>query len=49
MGIIGEILGTPLGYVMKLCYDVINNYAISIILFTLLSMVILIPVSLMVQ
>ena len=49
MGIIGEILGTPLGYVMKLCYDVINNYGISIILFTLLSKVILLPVSLMVQ
>ena len=26
MGLIGNILGTPLGYIMKLCYDVINNF-----------------------
>lgn len=49
MGLIGEILGTPLGYIMKLCYYVINNYGLSIIVFTLLTKVILLPVSLMVQ
>ncbi len=49
MGLIGNILGTPLGYIMKLCYDIINNYGIAVIIFTLLTKVILFPVSLMVQ
>ena len=49
MGLIGNILGTPLGYIMKLCYDVINNYGLAIIIFTLLTKVILFPISLMVQ
>lgn len=49
MGLIGNILGTPLGYIMKLCYDVINNYGMAIIIFTLFTKVILFPVSLMVQ
>lgn len=49
MGIIGNILGTPLGYVTKLCYDVIHNYGLAIIVFTLFTKVILLPVSLLVQ
>lgn len=49
MGIIGEILGTPLGYIMKFCYDIIHDYGFAIIFFTLLTKVILFPVSLMVQ
>lgn len=49
MGIIGEILGTPLGYLMKLCYVLVNDYGLAIIIFTLLTKVILFPVSLMVQ
>lgn len=49
MGLIGNILGTPLGYIMKLCYDVIGNYGMAIIIFTLFTKVILFPVSLMVQ
>lgn len=49
MGIIGDILGTPLGYIFKLCYDIIHNYGIAIIIFTLITKVILFPVSLMVQ
>lgn len=49
MGIVGEILGTPLGYIMKFCYDIIKNYGIAIIIFTLFTKVILFPVSLMVQ
>lgn len=49
MDIIGNILGVPLGYLMKLCYDLIHNYGIAIIVFTLLTKVILFPVSLMVQ
>ena len=49
MGVIGDILGTPLGYLMKFCYDIINNYGIAIIVFTLLTKVILFPISLLVQ
>lgn len=49
MGFIGDILGTPLGYILKLCYDIIHNYGIAIIVFTLITKVILFPVSLMVQ
>lgn len=49
MGIIGEILGVPLGYIFKFCYDLIQNYSVSIIVFTLLTKVILFPVSIMVQ
>ena len=49
MGIIGEILGTPLGYIMKLCYDLIHNYGFAIIVFTFFTKVILFPVSMLVQ
>lgn len=49
MGVIGEILGTPLGYLMKLCYVLVKDYGLAIIIFTLLTKVILFPVSLMVQ
>jgi YidC/Oxa1 family membrane protein insertase len=49
MDLIGEILGTPLGYVMKLCYDIFKDYGMAIIVFTLLTKVILFPVSLLVQ
>jgi YidC/Oxa1 family membrane protein insertase len=49
MDIIGTALGTPLGYIMKFCYDLIKNYGIAIIVFTLFTKVILFPVSLMVQ
>ncbi len=49
MDFIGNLLGTPLGYVMKLCYDVFKDYGVAIIVFTLLTKVILFPVSLMVQ
>jgi len=49
MGVIGEFLGVPLGWVMKLCYELVHDYGLAIIVFTLLTKVILFPVSLMVQ
>ncbi len=49
MGIVGEILGTPLGYIMKVCFDIFRNYGLAIIVFTLLTKVILFPISMMVQ
>ncbi len=36
-------LGTILGYVMYFCYNILGNYALAILLFTLLTKVILLP------
>ncbi len=49
MGVVTDIIGTPLGYLMKWCYDFIGNYGAAIIVFTLLTRIIMLPVSLMVQ
>ena len=38
-------IGTVLGAIMGLCYSVVRNYGLAIILFTLISKVILLPVS----
>lgn len=45
MGPIGELLGKPLGWIMYWIYEVVNNYGLSIILFTLLTKIILLPTS----
>lgn len=45
MGFLSEIIGYPLGLVMWLAYQVVNNYALSIIIFTLITRVLLIPFS----
>lgn len=44
-----EIIGLPLGMVMRLCYQVVQNYGLAIILFTLVTKVVLFPVSLWVH
>ena len=38
-----------LGYIMSFCYSIFKNYGIAIILFTLISKVILLPISIWVQ
>jgi YidC/Oxa1 family membrane protein insertase len=38
-----------LGWIMKLCYSVVSNYGAAIILFTLISKIILLPISIWVQ
>lgn len=38
-----------LGWIMKICYDVVGNYGMAIILFTLVSKIILLPISIWVQ
>ena len=43
MGFISEMLGYPLGWVMWLIYNVVADYGIAIILFTLLSKLVLFP------
>lgn len=42
-------LGAILGYVMYFCYQILGNYALAILLFTLLTKVILLPVAIWVQ
>ncbi|HHX30710.1 MAG TPA: YidC/Oxa1 family membrane protein insertase, partial [Clostridiaceae bacterium] len=49
MQVINTLLGTPLGYLMYLCYRAAGNYGLAIILFTILTRVLLFPLSLMSQ
>ncbi len=46
---ITDIVSVPLGALLKLCYNLLGNYGLAIIVFTLLTKVILFPVSLWVQ
>ena len=43
------VLGTILGWVMSLIYNIINNYGLSIIVFTLFTKFLLFPLSLLTQ
>ena len=45
MGIISEIIGYPLGLIIWLIYKVCDNYAISIVIFTIITKLILVPFS----
>ena len=36
MGVIGEMIGMPLGYIVWFIYQAIQNYAFSIVIFTIL-------------
>ncbi|MDL2225438.1 membrane protein insertase YidC [Eubacteriales bacterium OttesenSCG-928-M02] len=49
MGWINTVLGTPLGYLMRVCYTIIGDYGWAIVVFTLLTKVILFPISIWVQ
>ncbi len=49
MSFINTYIGTPLGWLMWLCYRLVGSYGIAILLFTLLSKVILLPLSVVVQ
>ena len=42
-------IGTALGAIMRVCYQAVNNYGLAIVLFTLVSKVILLPVSIWVH
>ena len=43
------ILVDFLGFLMKICYSIVGNYGVAIILFTLVSKIILLPISIWVQ
>ena len=49
MNIINDLIGTPLGYVMYWCYALVVNYGAAILLFTLLTKIILFPLSVIAQ
>lgn len=49
MNFLNNVIGVPLGALMRLCYQFINNYGLAIIFFTLLTKVILFPLNIMVQ
>lgn len=40
-----HILGTPFGWIMKIIYDLVRNYGVAIILFTLFTKIILFPIT----
>ena len=42
-------IGTGLGAVMDVCYSIVKNYGLAIILFTLISKIILLPLSIWVH
>ena len=39
----------PLGYLMKWCWQLVSNYGVAIILFTLLTKIVLLPISIWIQ
>ena len=49
MEFINSLLGTPLGYIMHWCYDLLSDYGWAIILFTVLTKVIIFPLSIIAQ
>ncbi|MDR1713871.1 MAG: YidC/Oxa1 family membrane protein insertase, partial [Coriobacteriales bacterium] len=49
MEIINIIFGIPLGYILYGCYQLLGNYGLAILLFTLITKVILFPLSLVAQ
>lgn len=49
MQLINKTIGVPLGYLMFICYELLHNYGLTIILFSVLTKVILFPLSVKVQ
>ena len=45
MNAIYDIIGVPFGYLMMLIYNICNNYALSIIIFTVVTKILLLPVN----
>lgn len=44
-----EYICYPFGYLMKLCHDIVGNYGVAIILFTLLTKIVMLPLSIWVH
>lgn len=45
MGFIGEFIGLPLGYIVWFIYQIIQNYGLAIVIFTILLKLVLIPMA----
>ena len=40
-----EYIAKPFGFIMKFCYNLLSNYGVAIILFTLITKIILFPIA----
>lgn len=49
MGFLTDILGVPLGYIMQFCHFLFSDYGLAIILFTLLTKIVILPVGIWVH
>jgi len=49
MGFINTVLGTPLGYVLYICYQFLNSYGLSILLFSIIVKLLFFPLSISAQ
>ncbi|MCC8043862.1 MAG: YidC/Oxa1 family membrane protein insertase [Oscillospiraceae bacterium] len=49
MGFLSELIGYPLGWIMYVVYLVVNNYGVAIALFTVITKLILLPLSIKTQ
>ena len=49
MSFINTFIGIPLGWLMWACWKLVRNYGLAILLFTLLSKIVLLPLSVVVQ
>lgn len=49
MDAITELIGIPLGALIKVCYEIFGNYGLAIVVFTALTKIILLPVSMWTQ
>ena len=49
MSIINDLIGTPLGYILIWCYTLVGSYGAAILLFTLITKIILFPLSVVAQ
>ena len=49
MNVVESVIAYPLGFVMELCYRFLGNYGVAIIAFTLITKIILLPLSVWVQ
>lgn len=44
-----QVIGDFFGWIMYFCYNILHNYGLTIILFTLITKIVLLPISIMVQ
>ena len=49
MDLLTKWIALPLGYIMEWCYSFIGNYGIAIIVFTLITKIVILPLSIWLQ